>query len=304
MQTYGRTDLAVELRENIQEKEEKPCGILCREEVHKQRNVRVSTVVISQQEAAKEMGRQMGTYITVEAPGLAGGEESLRKYVAGVTAEQLKKLIGNTGEKCVLVAGLGNRDATPDALGPMAIGGLVVTRHLILELGKPFQKKYGLTSFFAVAAGVLAQTGMESGELIKSIVRELSPDLVIAIDSLASRSTKRLGTTIQLTDTGIYPGAGIGNNRQALNKETLGVPVIAIGVPTVVDAATIVRERLTEAFRKTGITKEEAEDFFAKAEKEDKEPLFVTPKGIDDLVRQAGETIADAINQCFCKELI
>ena len=186
----------------------------------------------------------------------------------------------------------------------MAVDELVVTRHLILQLGEEFRKKYHLTSFCALAAGVLAQTGMESGEVIKSVVEELHPDIVIAIDALASRSTERLGTTVQITDTGIYPGAGIGNNRQALNKETLGVPVIAVGVPTVVDAATILRERMGNYLRKKGVSETECEEILKEAGDDDGQVLFVTPKGIDELVRRAGETVAEAINLCFCKELL
>lgn len=304
MKSGGRTDLAVELKENLTEKEEQLNGLSCKEETRAQGNIHVSTVVISDKRAAKIMGRQIGTYITIEAPGVTNGEEQLRKNVAETIADKLRTLMGKTEEKSILVVGLGNREATPDALGPLTIDGLVVTRHLILELGQRFREKYHLTSFFAVAAGVLAQTGMESGEVVKSIVRELKPDLVVAIDSLAARSTERLGTTVQLTDTGIYPGAGIGNNRQALNRDTLSVPVIAVGVPTVVDAATIVEERLTRLLRNRGFGQEECEKVLLEAQKDGGEALFVTPKNIDELVHQAGDTIAEAINLCFCKELI
>ena len=304
MQTGGRTDLAVELKEGLQAGDECQNGMSCREEFHKHKNVHVSTVVISNEEAAKVMGKQIGTYITVEAPGLSGADEKRRRYVAEILAEKLLLLTGKTEGKSILVVGLGNREATPDALGPLTIDGLVVTRHLILELGASFREKYHLTSFFAVAAGVLAQTGMESGEMVKGIVNELKPDLVIAIDALAARSTGRLGTTVQLTDTGIYPGAGIGNNRQALNRATLGVPVIAVGVPTVVDAATIVQERIGQFLKKTGVSEEEWNRFCDETGNGEQKALFVTPKGIDELVHQAGDTIADAINMCFCKELV
>ena len=252
------------------------------------------------------MGRPIGTYITVEAKGLTEGEEQLRRFVAETLAEQLLGLMDSVRKetKEVLVVGLGNREATPDALGPVAVDELVVTRHLILQLGEEFKKKYHLTSFCALAAGVLAQTGMESGEIIKSVVREMKPDLVIAIDALASRSTERLGTTVQITDTGIYPGAGIGNNRQALNEDTLGIPVIAIGVPTVVDAATILQERMGNYLRRKGVSEAECEEILQEAKEGDGQVLFVTPKGIDELVRRAGETVAEAINLCFCKELL
>ena len=306
MQTGGRTDLAVELREDFPEDDERLKGVTVKEAYYKHRNVHVSTVRITDASGAAAMGRAIGTYITVEAKGLAEGEERLRRFAAETLAEQLLQLMKETDEtaKEVLVVGLGNREATPDALGPVTVDELVVTRHLILQLGEEFRKKYHLTSFCALAAGVLAQTGMESGEIIKSVVEELHPDIVIAIDALASRSTERLGTTVQITDTGIYPGAGIGNNRQALNKETLGVPVIAVGVPTVVDAATILQERMGRYLRKKGVSEAECEEILQEAGENDGQVLFVTPKGIDELVRRAGETVAEAINFCFCKELL
>ncbi len=306
MQMGGRTDLAVELREDFSEDDERIRGVEVTEEYYKHRKVHVSTVRITDAVGAEAMGRPVGTYVTVEAEGLSEGEERLRRFVAETLAEQLEKFLETVGgeKKEILVVGLGNREATPDALGPVAVDELIVTRHLILQLGKEFQKKYHLTSFCALAAGVLAQTGMESGEVIKSVVKELHPDIVIAIDALASRSTERLGTTVQITDTGIYPGAGIGNNRQALNKETLGVPVVAIGVPTVVDAATIVREHMEKYLRKKGVSEEECGEIAEEAGKTEGQVLFVTPKGIDELVRRAGETVAEAINLCFCKELL
>lgn len=306
MQNGGRTDLAVELREDFPEDDERIKGVTVKEEFFKHKKVHVSTVRITDASGASAMGRPIGTYITVEAKGLTEGEEQLRRFVAETLAEQLLQLVDTEKKEAkeVLVVGLGNREATPDALGPVAVDELVVTRHLILQLGEEFRKKYHLTSFCALAAGVLAQTGMESGEIIKSVVAELHPDIVIAIDALAARSTERLGTTVQITDTGIYPGAGIGNNRQALNKETLGVPVIAVGVPTVVDAATILRERMGNYLLKKGVSERECEEILREAGENNGQVLFVTPKGIDELVRRAGETVAEAINLCFCKDLL
>lgn len=304
-QTGGRTDLAVELREDFEEDDERIKGVTIKETCYKQKKVRVSTVCITDVSGAEAMGRPIGTYITVEAKGLSEGEEKLRRFVAETLADQLLQLLGKQdGKKEILVVGLGNREATPDALGPIAVDELIVTRHLILQLGETFREKYHLTSFCAMAAGVLAQTGLESGEVIKSVVKEIKPDVVIAIDALATRSTDRLGTTVQLTDTGIFPGAGIGNNRQALNKETLGIPVIAIGVPTVVDAATIVKERMERYSEKAGLSDREREELFREAEEENGQVFFVTPKGIDELVHRAGETVAEAVNLCFCKEFI
>lgn len=308
-QTGGRTDLAVELREDFSQDDERIKGVTIKETCYKQKKVRVSTVCITDASGAEAMGRPIGTYITVEAKGLAEGEEKLRRFVAETLAEQLLQLLKKAegkqdDRKEILVVGLGNREATPDALGPIAVDELIVTRHLVLQLGEAFREKYHLTSFCAMAAGVLAQTGLESGEVIKSVVKEIKPDAVIAIDALATRSTDRLGTTIQLTDTGIFPGAGIGNNRQALNIETLGIPVIAIGVPTVVDAATIVKERMERYSEKAGLSPEEREYLYREAEEENGQVFFVTPKGIDELVHRAGETVAEAVNLCFCKEFI
>lgn len=305
-QSSGRTDLAVELREDFSEDDDRIRGVTAFEAYRDRGKVHISTVQITDAAGAKAMGRPVGTYITVEAKELANGEETLRHSVAEIIAEQLKGLLSsiNKEKKEFLVVGLGNKEATPDALGPIAVDELVVTRHLVLQLGEEFRKKYHLTSFCALAAGVLAQTGMESGEVIKSVVKEMKPDGVIAIDALAARSTERLGTTVQLTDTGIYPGAGIGNNRQALNRETLGVPVIAIGVPTVVDADTILRERMGSYLTRKGVSEQEQEEILEEAREKGGQVLFVTPKGIDELVHRAGETVAEAINLCFCRELI
>jgi spore protease len=305
-QSSGRTDLAVELREDFSEDDDRIRGVTAFEAYRDRGKVHISTVQITDAAGAKAMGRPVGTYITVEAKELANGEENLRHSVAEIIAEQLKGLLSsiNKEKKEFLVVGLGNKEATPDALGPIAVDELVVTRHLVLQLGEEFRKKYHLTSFCALAAGVLAQTGMESGEVIKSVVKEMKPDGVIAIDALAARSTERLGTTVQLTDTGIYPGAGIGNNRQALNRETLGVPVIAIGVPTVVDADTILRERMGSYLTRKGVSEQEQEEILEEAREKGGQVLFVTPKGIDELVHRAGETVAEAINLCFCRELI
>ena len=305
-QSSGRTDLAVELREDFSEDDERIRGVTAFEAYRNRGKVNISTVQITDAAGAEAMGRPVGTYITVEAKELGNGEETLRHSVAETIAEQLTGLLSsiNKEKKEFLVVGLGNREATPDALGPIAVDELVVTRHLVLQLGEEFRKKYHLTSFCALAAGVLAQTGMESGEVIKSVVKEMKPDGVIAIDALAARSTERLGTTIQLTDTGIYPGAGIGNNRQALNRETLGVPVIAVGVPTVVDADTILRERMGSYLTRKGVSEQEQEKILKEAQEKGGQVLFVTPKGIDELVHRAGETVAEAINLCFCRELI
>ena len=300
----GRTDLALEIREGFTEEERALEGIRVKEAYHKKQKLRVTTVTVMDEQGARVMGKPIGTYITIEAPKLTDSEEERRRAVAVEIEKELKSLLGQYEEKEICVIGLGNREFIADALGPMVVDDLFVTRHLVKEMGKAFQKKYRLTSFCAVATGVMAQTGMESGEIVKGIVRECKPDILIAIDALAARSMERVTTTVQITDTGICPGAGIGNNRQALNEETLGIPVIALGVPTVVDAATIVREQMEKYLHQKGYTESEQQQFLEDISNVELDNLFVTPKGIDEAMHRMSETVAEAVNACFCKSLI
>ena len=158
----------------------------------------------------------------------------------------MKRLIPVKKEEVsVLVVGLGNRAVTPDSLGPRVADNLSITRHILKEYGKFAFGKEGVNSVSSIVPGVMAQTGMESMEIVAGVVKETKPDFVIAVDALAARNTKRLNRTIQVTDTGINPGSGVGNHRHGLNEKSLGVPVIAIGIPTVVDAATIVNDTMS-----------------------------------------------------------
>ena len=291
MQTGGRTDLAVELKEGLQAGAECQNGMSCREEFHKHKNVHVSTVVISDEEAAKVMGKQIGTYITVEAPGLSGADEKRRRYVAEILAEKLLSLTGKTEGKSILVVGLGNRDVTPDALGPQVVDNLFITRHILMEYGSYAFGKEPVNRISGLVPGVMAQTGMESLEIIKGVVNETKPDVVLTVDALAARSMKRLGRTIQLTDTGIVPGSGVGNHRNAINKENLGVPVISIGIPTVVDAATIVADAVNANREMT-----------EKIMSPQLNGMFVTPKNIDDTIKQLGFLVSEGLNIAFSKE--
>ena len=250
-------------------------GVAIKETWNKEENMKVTVVQIRSEEGERAMGRPRGTYITMELPELLEEEEALKEIAQKELSGQLKELLKGKPSEHMLVVGLGNREVTADAVGPLTVEHLVVTRHYFLEksLREAVGKKYRQVS--ALVPGVMAQTGMETMELIRGVVEEIKPDVVVAIDALAARSPKRLNTTIQLTDTGISPGAGVGNNRKELNEQSLGCPVIAIGVPTVLDAVTIAREEV-------------AEDVAA---------FFVMPRNIDSSVQYVSELLAGGINR-------
>ena len=294
-----RTDLALEVRESFPEDNVEIKGVILTEEFDKENNIRVSTVVIKDERGAKAMQKPIGTYITIEAPELARLDEDYHQPVSDCIAENLKKLAGNLKSEEVLVVGLGNREVTPDALGPQVVDNLFVTRHLIREYGREFkdQNKLGIVS--AISPGVMAQTGMEAQEIVKGIIKETNPKLIIAIDALASRSVNRLNTTVQISDTGISPGSGIGNNRKALNEESLGIKVIALGVPTVVGASTIVADTLTKYMENTGFSEEDTYKFISEVNGSQMENMFVTPKNIDESIKRISFTVSEALNSCF-----
>lgn len=298
MTSKVRTDLALEERESFEEDVEIK-GVIVKEEHKEDLDLTVTTVEIIDEHGAKMMRKPIGNYITIEAKRLKESDESYHEPISKEIANQIRNLTKDVKEKDVLVVGLGNREVTPDILGPLVVDHLFVTRHLIREYGEEFQKKHHLGNVAAVAPGVMAQTGMETAEIIRAIVKETHPKLVIAIDALAARSVERLNTTIQITDTGICPGSGVGNHRNALNKETLGIDVIGLGVPTVVDAATIVHDTLEQFMHKAGFEEQEANHFTNEVMKETIQNMFVTPKNIDDSVKRISYTISEALNQCF-----
>lgn len=294
-----RTDLALEVRETFEDDDVEIKGVSLKEDYDETTNIRVTTVVIKDEQGAKAMGKPIGTYITIEASRLNENDDSYQEPVSKEIAKYLKKLIGNTNHKEILVAGLGNREITPDALGPEVVDNLFVTRHLIREYGRDFQEENNLVNVSAISPGVMGQTGMETGEILKGIIEETKPSLLIVIDALASRSVNRLNTTIQITDTGISPGSGVGNNRQALNKESLGVEVVALGVPTVVDAATIVNDTMEEFMIKQGFGQNEIQQFNKEINQQIIYNMFVTPKNIDESIKRISFTISEALNSCF-----
>jgi len=294
-----RTDLALEARESFPDDDVEIKGVTLTEDFDKENNIRVTTVEILDEAGAKAMEKSMGTYITIEAPELNNSSEDYHKPVSEHIKRSLRRLAGDLYKEEILVVGLGNREVTPDALGPQVVDNLFVTRHLIREYGDEFKEKNHLGNISAISPGVMAQTGMETVEIIKGIIKETNPKLIIVIDALASRSINRLNTTVQLTDAGISPGSGVGNNRKALNEETLGIRVIAVGVPTVVDAGTIVADTLTKYMESTGFNEEDIFKFISEVNSSQMYNMFVTPKNIDELVKQISFTISEALNTCF-----
>ena len=239
-------------------------------------DVHLTRVCITSDTAAEQLQRPIGTYLTAEFPPLTDAEADYGRYTE-LLAEQLTELLPSSSP--VLVAGIGNRRITPDALGPLAADMVLATRHIDAE----FSRSCGLEDLrptAVVVPGVLGQTGIESSEILRALCQTIRPGAVVVIDALAARLASRIGCTVQINDTGISPGSGVGNHRHAINKDTLGVPVVAIGVPTVVNAATLVRE-------------------FSDAEDIDNacRSMVVTPREIDILVQRASRLVAYSINR-------
>lgn len=270
-----RTDLAVEQREMTAKHSD---NVVVRQ--YARQNANVTEIEILNDEGAQELGKPKGKYITMEIPAFSHDSELLDGRLTAMT-ESIRTLLPDE-DGPVLVAGLGNEDVTPDALGPRTAHGIFATRHidraLASELG--FCE---LRDVCAITFGVLGQTGMETAETIRGIVNTIHPAAVITVDALAARSLQRLGKTVQLTDTGITPGSGVGNCRARLDKETLGVPVIAIGVPTVVDAVTLVRDFTSE-------------HKMAKEKEDEAKAMMVCPREIDVTIRRAGRFLALSLN--------
>ena len=294
-----RTDLALEAKEKYEEEHVEIRGVDIEEEYNPENDIRTTTVKIETENGAKAMGRPQGVYITMEAPNMSVPDEEYHREISKELARQMKRLIPVEKERKVLVVGLGNREITPDALGPDVVANLHITRHIIKEYGVQGMGEEHVHSVSGLVPGVMAQTGMETMEIIKGVVEETKPDFVIAIDALAARSTKRLNRTIQITDTGINPGSGVGNHRNGLSEETLGVKVIGIGVPTVVDAATIVHDSMAHLLD----TLEEAEkkEFLEEMIAPSLHSMFVTPKDVDETIKRLSYTISEGLNMIFAK---
>lgn len=306
---HVRTDLALEARESFEEDDVKIRGVRVETREDEEKEIRTTLVKIETENGARTMGKPVGTYITMEAPNMSGQDEDYHREISEELAYHLKKMIGER-EQSVLVVGLGNRDVTPDALGPRVVSNIEITRHMIREYGRAALEGKRANEVSSLVPGVMAQTGMETLEIIKGVVEETRPDVVLVIDALAARNTRRLSRTIQISDTGINPGSGVGNHRNGINKEALGVPVISIGVPTVVDAATIVGDTMEEMVE-TLDSSEKIRGFggalgtLNRAEKQQMirellsphlNTMYVTPKDIDETVKRISFTISEGIN--------
>ena len=317
MKCHFRTDLAIENAEMFQESEELQ-GIRIQEETGKVSGIRVTKVTVENEIGAEQLGKSIGDYITLEVPALDQTDVSYHREITMEIVQQLKLLEPKLKDKKILVAGIGNRQMAPDALGPLVADHLFVTRHLIQTYGEASEITRGMGCVSALAPGVMAQTGIETREILLGAVKETHPDLLIVIDALAARSMRRLNKTIQITNTGIAPGAGVGNRRYGIDEASMGVPVIAIGIPTVIDAATIVndvvgnllsimdetRNRLSERIWEGVAAFDEQERYQLVRELMEPEMMnmFVTPKNIDEIITQMSYTLSEALNQ-LCHSL-
>ena len=303
-----RTDLALERRDIYQKinKLNEIDGVKSAEdEIDK--NIKVSRVYVLNENGEKAIGKPKGTYITIDVKNLKiAGDEEIQK-TSEVLSKELKNMLDQHIQKEgeLLIVGLGNIYVTPDALGPKVINEIDVTRHIIKYL--PQYVEEGTRPVSAISPGVLGTTGIETVEILKGIVDNVKPKLLIVIDALASRSIDRISSTIQISDTGIVPGAGVGNTREEISRKTLGIPVIAIGIPTVVELATLVSDGI-DIFIDRLQEKAESNEYLNKLQKNDKYEevkealnvgeynMIVTPKEIDDLIENMKDVVARGIN--------
>ncbi len=307
-----RTDLAIEARESFPEDNVEIKGVVLDEKIIQDGCIRISTVNITNGHGAELMKKPVGNYVTIEFTDKSKYmddqntkefEEKVSATICSILGDMVRDKKEKAGKadngsaEIYMVTGLGNRFATPDALGPVVMEKVMVNRHMVREFGEEVLESNKIVC--AIAPGVMAQTGMETYEVLSGIVENVKPAFILVVDALASRSIGRLCRTIQITDTGISPGAGIGNNRHKINEETMEVPVIAIGVPTVVDAAVIVSECMEETLNKQGFSDNEIQIFLESIANNNTKNLFVTPKDIDEQVRWIGRLVSKGINSFF-----
>ncbi|MBQ7786096.1 MAG: GPR endopeptidase [Clostridia bacterium] len=279
------TDLAMEVREGEK-------GI-CRSV---QNGIERTVVSIEDEKTSRALMRPMGTYVTLGCPQAMTVELETRKALSRALGRELSAMIPRQA-KTILVTGLGNRNVTPDALGPRTVERVLVTRHMSGCL--PADMEAGLSSVCAAAPGVLGVTGIETAEVLRGMVGHVKPDVVVAVDALAARSSQRICSTIQIADTGIIPGSGVGNHQKALTKETLGVPVIAVGVPMVVYASTIASDAMTYLSQADGGSQADEQMLSSCIERvvsEQLGDLIVTPREVDALVERMAGIVAEGIN--------
>jgi len=278
-----RTDLALEAQELWQESAEKTAKLSgVKAGKSRREGYPVTKVEILDDKGAQTLGKPVGTYLTLDLTAYWQRKEDYFDRAVRALGAELKQMLPSDG--AALVIGLGNRAMTPDAVGPLTLESVLITRHLRAAMPKQFG---GFRPVSAFSVGVLGTTGVESAEAVRGLVKEVKPDFVIAVDALASRRTGRVCATVQLSDSGIVPGSGVGNHRSALNKESLGIPVFAVGIPTVVDAATLAADLLEES----GVT-----EFDEKRLRSRKQPMTVTPRDIDAQVRELSRVLGYGVN--------
>ena len=260
-------------------------------------SVSITEVRVETEEAAERLGKSVGTYLTLECEGVRRRDPAAREEVQNVLGEEIARLLPPDEHGApVLVVGLGNRRVTPDSLGPKTVDGTLVTRHLLRELPDKVDER--LNPVCAIAPGVMGATGLETMETVRALVKEIHPRCLIVIDSLAARASARVGVSIQLSDTGIQPGSGVGNHRRALNERELGVRVLALGMPTVVHAVTIARDALE--ILGEGETNPAALDEVTKSLFENEiGEMIVTPREVDDMIDDAAQMLAGGINRAL-----
>ncbi|MEE1042426.1 MAG: GPR endopeptidase [Clostridia bacterium] len=308
-----RTDLAVEAHQIYAEDQKVDAvrGVDINE--FKKDRVKVTRVNIRTDEGSRALKKPVGDYVTLEIPEYVHETQEHFDMITKTFSEELKRMMPKRNKDSVtLVVGLGNRNITADALGPKVVDGLLVTRHLFDLMPEDIED--GVVPVCALSPGVLGITGIETNEIIKGVVQRVKPDVIIAIDALASRSISRVMTTIQLSNTGIKPGAGVGNERGGLDEETLGVPVIAVGVPTVVDAATMANDTIDMVIENISAHTDKDTSFYKMLQNIDKKEkyhlidevlkksfvnLVVTPKEVDEIIDDLAEIISDGINVCM-----
>ncbi len=303
IQQQVHTDLAVEAQESAADGSGEMPGVRIREQEYRELGLTVTRVEVLDERGEKAIGKPKGLYITLEAESMREEDEEGGRELSRQLSLYVKEMLEQAGApRSVLVVGLGNQEVTPDSLGPRALDNLRITRHL----------KEASVSISGIVPGVMAQTGMETAQIIHGIVEETGPEAVLVVDALAARSVSRLGNTIQLSSTGIQPGSGVGNHRHSLTEESLGVPVIALGVPTVVAAAAIVYDTLdglselleaagaaSQADAVEGMTLEERYQMVKELIEPRLGPMFVTPGNIDEQVKLLSFIISEGINMAF-----
>ena len=297
-----RTDLALEQKERFEADNVEISGVVLEENYDEEREIKITTVKIETENGAKTMGKPVGTYITIEAPNMAIPDEGYHEEISRELSKFLKTLLKKEkGDYSVLVVGLGNRNVTADALGTRVVERMLVTRHLRQAMARELRGR--LRGVSAIAPGVLGLTGIETAELCRGLVRHVRPSAVIAIDALAAFESERICTTVQITDTGIEPGSGVGNHRLGLTEETLGVKVIAVGVPMVVYASTIARDAMARLIDEYGLLarghEEAAQQLLRQVSEGFLGDMVVTPREIDELVLHVAALLSDGINQAL-----